>query len=154
MGRIITSVTIENVAEPSKSIRCDALVDTGASHLVLPKAWMDRLGLNRMQELGVETATQQVVTGDLCGPAKIQIEGFRAIYNEVLFVDMQPADGFYEPLLGYLVLEQSGAAVDILGHRLLHVKHMDLKRACRYSSRSLLTSVTTSRTAAITTPGT
>ena len=90
---------------------------------------MDRLGLNRMQELDVETATQDVMTGDLCGPAKIQIEGFRAIYNEVLFVDMHPTDGFYEPLLGYLVLEQSGAAVDILGHRLVHVKHMDLKKS-------------------------
>jgi predicted aspartyl protease len=129
VGRIIASVTIENATDPSKSIRCDALVDTGASHLVLPKAWMERLSLNPMQELGVETATQQVVTGDLCGPAKIQIEGFRAIYNEVLFIDMNPAEGLYEPLLGYLVLEQSGAAVDILGHRLVHVKHMDLKKS-------------------------
>src|SRR6266566_2960742 len=68
VGRIITSVTIENFTEPSKSIRCDALVDTGASHLVLPKAWMDRLGLNRMQELDVETATQDVMRGELCGP--------------------------------------------------------------------------------------
>jgi hypothetical protein len=30
----------------------------------------------------------------------IQIEGFRALYNEVLFVDMEPEDGVYEPLLG------------------------------------------------------
>jgi predicted aspartyl protease len=127
VGRIIAPVTIENVSESAKSLRCDALVDTGASHLVLPKAWMERLALNRMQELSVETATQQIVMGELCGPARIQIEGFRPIYNEVLFVDMQPEDGFYAPLLGYLVLEQSGAAVDILGHRLLHVKHMDLK---------------------------
>ncbi len=42
---------------------------------------------------------------------------------------MHPADGFYEPLLGYLILEQSGAAVDVLGHRLVHVKHMDLKKS-------------------------
>jgi predicted aspartyl protease len=90
MGRIIAPVTIENVSEASKSLRCDALVDTGASHLVLPKAWMELLGLNRMQELSVETATQEIVTGELCGPARIRIEGFRPIYNEVLFVDMQP----------------------------------------------------------------
>jgi len=44
MGRIVTSVKIENVSDPSKSIRCDALVDTGASFLVLPSAWRDRLG--------------------------------------------------------------------------------------------------------------
>ncbi|PYS12472.1 MAG: hypothetical protein DMG17_20805 [Acidobacteria bacterium] len=60
---------IENVGQPVKNLRCDALVDTAASHLVLPKAWMDRLGLNRMQELDVETATQDVMRGELCGPS-------------------------------------------------------------------------------------
>lgn len=42
-------------------------------------------------------------------------------------VDMEPDDGEYEPLLGYLVLEQCGAAVDMIGHRLIPVKYMDLK---------------------------
>ena len=69
MGRIIASVTIENVGQPVENLRCDALVDTAASHLVLPKAWMDRLGLNRMQGLDVETATQDVMRGELCGPS-------------------------------------------------------------------------------------
>src|SRR5262249_42022503 len=128
MGRIIASVRIENVAQPEKTIRCDALVDTGASHLVLPAAWKDRLDpLEVIQKLDVETATQEIVQGDVCGPVRIQIEGFRPVYNEVLFVDMKPADGIYEPLLGYLVLEQSQAAVDMLGHRLVYVKHLDLK---------------------------
>ncbi len=27
----------------------------------------------------------------------------------------------------YIALEQAGAAVDMLGHRLIHVKHVDLK---------------------------
>ena len=40
---------------------------------------------------------------------------------------MTPEDGIYEPLLGYIVLEQSQAAVDMLGHRLIHVKYADLK---------------------------
>ena len=47
--------------------------------------------------------------------------------NEVAFVEMKPADGEYEPLIGYIVLEQSQAAVDMLGHRLVKIKHMDLK---------------------------
>lgn len=33
----------------------------------------------------------------------------------------------YEPLVGYIVLEQAQAAVDMLGHRLIHVKKTDLK---------------------------
>jgi hypothetical protein len=40
---------------------------------------------------------------------------------------MQPQDGGYEPLVGYIVLEQSRAAVDMVGHRLVPVKHFDLK---------------------------
>jgi len=128
MGRIIASVKIDNITDPLKSIRCDTLVDTGAAYLVLPRAWKDRLGdLEVIQTVELEMATQQIVQGEICGPVRIQIEGFRPIYNEVLFVDMTPEDGIYEPLLGYIVLEQSQAAVDTLGHRLIHVKRMDLK---------------------------
>ena len=130
MGRISASVRVENVADSSHSIRCDALVDTGASHLVLPSAWKERLGdLELIETVQLSIATQETVTGEIYGPVRIQVEGFRHIYNEVLFVDMKPDDGIYEPLIGYLVLEQSQAAVDMLGHRLLHAKRMDLKSA-------------------------
>ena len=33
----------------------------------------------------------------------------------------------YEPIPGHIALEQAGAAVDMLGHRLVHVKRADLK---------------------------
>lgn len=128
MGRIVASVKIDNVLDSSKSIRCDALVDTGASHMVLPTAWRDRLGqFDAARFIEFETATQKILKGEVCGPVRIQIEGFPAIYNEVSFVDMTPENGEYEPLIGYLVLEQSQAGVDMLGHRLIPIKHMDLK---------------------------
>lgn len=128
MGRIITSVTIDNLLDPSKSMRCDALVDTGAAYLTLPTAWRERLGdLQTIRTVELETATQAVVQGEVCGPVKIQIEGFSPVFSEVLFVDMEPEDGVYEPLVGYIILEQSQIAVDMLGHRLIHVKRVDLK---------------------------
>lgn len=128
MGRIIAPVTIANVADPLLSIGCDALVDTGASFMVLPIAWRDRLGeLETMTEVEMETATQETIRGIVCGPVRIQIEGFRPIHHEVAFVEMTPEDGKYEPLIGYLVLEHSQAGVDMLGHRLVKIKHMDLK---------------------------
>ena len=55
------------------------------------------------------------------------MEGFRPVHGEVMFVDMHPEDGQDEPLLGYIVLEAIPAAVDMLGHRLVGVKHLDLK---------------------------
>jgi predicted aspartyl protease len=128
MGRIISSVKIDNLSDPEKSLRCDALVDTGASYMILPTAWRDRLGkLDEIGTLELQTATQETAKGAICGPVRIQVEGFRPIYNEVCFVDMKPDDGVYEPLIGYIVLEQCQAAVDMLGHRLIHVKRMDLK---------------------------
>lgn len=103
VGRIVASVTIENAVDRSKALTCDAL----ASLMVLPSVWKDRLGkLEFLTEIEVETATQEGVAAEVCGPVKIQIEGFRAILNEVAFVEMRPYCGEYEPLIGYIVLEQ------------------------------------------------
>jgi len=46
---------------------------------------------------------------------------------------MEPTNGRYEPLLGYIILEQSRAAIDMVGHRLVQVKYMDLKKGVIYS---------------------
>ncbi len=128
MGRVAAFITVENPSEVEKRIECDALVDTGASHLVLPSAWRKRLGeLREVGTVEMETADQSALKGVVCGPVLIQIEGFRPVFSEVVFVEMKPDDGQYEPLIGYIVLEQSQAAVDMLGHRLVHVKRLDLK---------------------------
>ena len=129
MGRIVTSVTIKNAVDASHSLRCDALVDTDAAHLALPSAWKGRLGaLEEIRKVEVEIATQEIVEASICGPVRIEIEGFAPTFGEVLFLDMAPRDGIYEPLVGYLSLARSQAAVDMLGHRLIHVKLVDLKR--------------------------
>lgn len=128
MGRIVANVKISNLFEPDKSLECDALVDTGSAHMVLPKAWQPKLGdLKVIREIDCETATQDLVQAQVCGPVEIHVEGFDPVYGEVLFLDMRPANGTYEPLLGYIPLEQAQAAVDMLGLRLLHVKKSDLK---------------------------
>ena len=69
----------------------------------------------------------RVAKASVCGPVEIRVEGFAPVYGEVLFLEMQPTDGIYEPLLGYIVLEQCQAAVDMVGRRLMHVKTSDLK---------------------------
>ncbi len=128
MGRIVATVDIQNVTEHGLSLKLDALVDNGASYMTLPLAWKERLGAFDSEEIiELQTATQEVVKGKVCGPVKIKVEGFRSIYNEILFLDMEPENGEYEPLLGYIILEQCGAAVDMIGHRLIPVKYMDAK---------------------------
>lgn len=128
MGRITVETTIENGADSTFRIRCGALVDTGAACLTLPNAWRDRLGpLMRLDTVAVETATQAVATGDICGPVLLRLERFRPVLAEVLFIETNPSDGQYEPLIGYIPLEQAQAAVDLVGHRLAKVNRVDRK---------------------------
>ncbi|MDQ3564216.1 MAG: hypothetical protein M3436_08785 [Pseudomonadota bacterium] len=130
MGRIVVETTLENALDPSHKIRCDALVDTGAAYLTLPNAWRDRLGtLTELDTVDIETADQNVIRGMICGPVLLRMERFRPVLTEVLFIDMHPQDGAYEPLIGYIPLEQAQAAVDMVGHRLIKVSRVDLKRA-------------------------
>ena len=129
MGRITTTLRILNTNNAEKNIRCDALVDTGASHVVLPKEWKDQLGdLEFLEEVEFEAANQTRGKGEIYGPVKIQIANFRPIFDEVLFIDMEKnTDGEYEPLVGYIPLEKIPVAVDMLGHRLVKVRALDLK---------------------------
>ena len=156
MGRITVETTIENGTDSTFRIRCDVLVDMGAAYLTLPAAWRDRLGplmrldtvahhsssdgsarcptnlpgaraAPRRELLAVDTASQAVVTGEICGPVLLRLARFRPVLADVLFIEMDPLDGPYEPLIGYIPLEQAQAAVDLEGHRLVKVSHVDLK---------------------------
>nr|VFJ95218.1 MAG: hypothetical protein BECKH772A_GA0070896_100847 [Candidatus Kentron sp. H]VFJ95857.1 MAG: hypothetical protein BECKH772B_GA0070898_100838 [Candidatus Kentron sp. H]VFK02044.1 MAG: hypothetical protein BECKH772C_GA0070978_100805 [Candidatus Kentron sp. H] len=133
MGRIVTTVDVENLTSAGKSKKIDVPVDTGASHLTLPLAWKAQFGpFNTEERVDLKPPPgKSSRRGTVCGPVRIRVEGFRAVYNEVLFLDMEPNggqyDGQHEPLLGYIVPEQCGAAVDMIGHGLIPVKYMDLK---------------------------
>ncbi|MCP4699210.1 MAG: hypothetical protein GY862_20525 [Gammaproteobacteria bacterium] len=129
MGRIVAQVELTNPMDTEKLITFSAFVDTGAGALVLPSSWKSRLG-KFINEEKVEflLANNDAVVGVACGPVGIHIEGFRKIFNEAMFMDMEPADdGECQPLLGYIILEQAQAAIDMLGHRLVPVKYIDCK---------------------------
>ena len=129
MGRIVVEASIENGNDPASKVVCDALVDTGAAYLTLPNAWRERLGnLQAFATVDVEVADQSRVRGDICGPVVLRIGDFRPVSAEALFIDMTPVNGRYEALIGYIPLEQAQAVVDLSGHRLAKVDHVDLKR--------------------------
>ena len=129
MGRIIAQTKVTNLFDEDKFIHCGMFVDTGAGALILPSAWKERLGeFRRSEAVELLLANRDVVRGEACGPVEIRIEGFRPVSNEVVFVDMESdEDDAYEPLLGYVILEQAQAAVDMLGHRLVPVRYIDMK---------------------------
>lgn len=85
MGRIVTHVAIKNLIDTKCNITFDALVDTGAAHMVLPLAWKERLGkLNKVGDIDCETATQELIKGEICGSVEIKLEGFDPICNQSL----------------------------------------------------------------------
>lgn len=128
MGRIVAQMKISNAAPGSTPLELSGLVDTGAAYVTLPTAWRSRLGdLEVLDTVDAELANQSTVRCEICGPIRLQIEGFRPIYSEVLFMDMQAKNGVYEPLIGYIALGQSQAAVDLIGHRLVKVHTVDVK---------------------------
>ena len=129
MGRIVVPVTITSALDPTHEIRCDALVDTGAYGLVLPMAWRSRLGgLPVARTVELETADGRIVVGTVCGPVRIHLAGFDTIFGEVTFLGGAPESGV-EALVGYTVLQQARAAVDMAHDRLVKVPHLDLKLA-------------------------
>ena len=68
MGRLIAPADIHNIADPTKGCKIDLLVDTGASHIVLPHAWKDRFGDFEVEdEIEAELANQAVTKGLICG---------------------------------------------------------------------------------------
>lgn len=135
MGKIIVSASIENGSDPSFRIQGDALVDTGTPYLTLPAAWRERLGqLTHLDTISVETATQAVVTGDICGPVMLRMGDFRPVLTEALFIEMEPSEGRYEPLIGYIPLEQAQAVVDMASDRLAKFGRVYLKRDQRSSA--------------------
>jgi len=67
MGQIVASVEIKNASNPEYQIMCDALVDTGASYMVLPSAWKNKLGdIEIVAQIEVELANQTVQIGEIC----------------------------------------------------------------------------------------
>ncbi|CAN5742622.1 hypothetical protein BH24ACI1_BH24ACI1_05010 [soil metagenome] len=129
MRRIITQIKIANFSDSSKAIEIDALVDTGASYLTLPSAWKKRLGdLKKNEDVEVEMGTGEIRKAEIYAAVSIKVANFREVVSEVLFIDMEKnEDREYEPLVGYLVLEAIPVAVDMLGHRLVKVRALDLK---------------------------
>lgn len=145
MGRIIAQTKVTNLFDETKFVQCGMLVDTGAAALILPAAWKERLGeFPRSEAVELLLANGEAVRGGVCAPVEIAIEGFRPVVNEVVFGDgpgktsAESADetpgangadsrNNEEPLLGYVILEQAQAAVDMLGHRLVPVRYLDMK---------------------------
>ncbi len=92
----------------------DALVDTGASHTMLPRNLLVSLGVVVIEQVAFHLADERTVEYDV-GEARIRLDG----RERTTLVIFGPDDA--EPLLGATTLQLFNMAVDTVSERLFSV---------------------------------
>ena len=116
MGKVIEKVRLISLFDPTRTKEIDAVIDTGATMLVLPQDIIKELNLKKMREAKVRYANNKtevksiygVVTVEISiyGVVTVEIEGRAGEFN----VLAEPEDS--QPLVGQIVLEQLDLIVD------------------------------------------
>lgn len=91
----------------------EALVDTGATRLVLPKSVSDQLGLRLLGRVGVRFADERTESRDRVGMVVIELMGRRTEVDAIVEPNRTVA------LLGQIPLEGLDLWVDPVGQRLV-----------------------------------
>lgn len=91
----------------------EALVDTGATRLVLPKATAEALGLTILGQVGVRFADERTETRDRVGIVVVELMGRRTEVDAIVEPSRSVA------LLGQIPLESLDFWVDPSGQRLV-----------------------------------
>ncbi len=106
MGAINTTITLTNPANPSKTHTMEALVDTGAVVLALPRDVVDFLGLDIFDQAVATLATGETTSLDVAGAVEIEISGRR------MRTDCFVLPAAREALIGQIVLERLDLIAD------------------------------------------
>jgi|SRR5437667_12899487 len=123
MGEVRVRATLTNAGEEflarrgrlsSSEVRryeADALVDTGAVSLIVPRPIVEQLGLQLVGKKRAELANGEIITVDVTEAIEVRIDG-RTVTLEALMTGN-------EVLLGQMVLEATDMQVDCTNQRLV-----------------------------------
>jgi len=100
MGKVVEKVKVTNFKEPSKSIEIEAVIDTGATMSVLPMDLIQKLGLEKIDEVNVRYADNSVKRKEVYGWVILEIAGRKAVF------DVLAENEGAQPLIGRIVLER------------------------------------------------
>jgi len=106
MGKVIEKVKITNLLDPTKSVEVEAVVDTGATMLALPKDIVDQLGLEKIEEVKVKYADNHVGTKDIYGGVRLELKGRKGIFDVLAETEGS------QPLIGQIVLERLDLVIE------------------------------------------
>ena len=113
MSRVIEKVKFTNLFDPEKTAEVDALIDTGATMVVLPLNIVEELHLRKMREATVRYGNNKTEIKSVYGVVMVEIGG-RAGEFSVL---AEPEGS--QPLIGHVVLEILDLLVDPSAKRVI-----------------------------------
>ena len=125
MGKVMVEIEVANyqdeglvqagVLPPGKvrKVQLKALVDTGATLLVLPEDAIEKLGLPVLRKASTRLGDGRFVTRTVYGSAKL------AVQRRLVTVDVLSAPQGVPPLLGQIPLEGLDLIVDSKNQRLI-----------------------------------
>jgi len=113
MGKVVEKLRLTNVFAPKKTAEVEAVIDTGATMLVLPRELARKLKLRKMREVGVRYADGRTTTKSVFGVVTAEIQGRAGEFNVLV------EDNGTQPLVGQIVLEQLDLVVDARKRKVL-----------------------------------
>lgn len=106
VGKVIEKVKITNLLDPTNSIEVEAVIDTGATMIVLPQNIVNKLKLRKIREVKVRYANNSIESKSIYGVVTIEIKGRTGNFDV-----LAEAEGS-QPLIGQVVLEVLDLVVD------------------------------------------
>ena len=96
-----------------KSLKVRALVDSGASLLVIPESIKQQLNLLKVDEQQAELADGSVISLEVVGPIEVRFENRKAIVSAMV------VPGEVEILLGAIPMQAMDVLIDLKNERLI-----------------------------------
>jgi len=113
MGKVIEKVKLTSFFDPKKSVEVEAVIDTGATMVVLPKNLVQELGLEKIEDVRVKYADGRVERKEVYGVVKLELKG--RVGNFDVLAENEEA----QPLIGQIVLERLDLIIEPSTRRLI-----------------------------------
>jgi len=113
MKKVTEKTKITSLFDPTKSVEVEAVVDTGATMLVLPQNLVQELGLKKIREVRVKYANNHTESKSIYGVVAVELKGRTGNF------DVLAEEAGSQPLLGQVILEILDLVVDTRTRRLL-----------------------------------
>jgi predicted aspartyl protease len=106
MGKVIEKIKFTSLFDSMKTREVEAVIDTGATMLVLPRNVVEELGLRKIGERRVRYANNQIQIKSVYRGVILELKGRDGIFDVLGEVEGS------EPLVGQIVLEALDLIVD------------------------------------------